>query len=111
MNPPSFTLTDSSGCESKKTIKFQCGLLRETETFMGEDLNVLCRDSLLDYACEMLNNKVTTGFSCRYFWPAVLAWLLVVFCLEASRKWLCCCICLAFLTVQLAFLSSGEHLV
>ncbi len=59
MDPPSLTLTDTAGCEAKKTVKFQCGLLRETETFMGEELELLCRDTLLDYACDMLNSKVT----------------------------------------------------
>lgn len=59
MNPPSVTLTaEDSSDIAKKTVKFQCGLLRETETFVGEDLEVLCRDTLLDYVCDMLNNKV-----------------------------------------------------
>lgn len=43
---------------ARKTIKFQCGLLRETETFAGEDLDILCKDTLLEYVCDMLNNKV-----------------------------------------------------
>lgn len=59
MNPPTVTLTaEDSSDIAKKTVKFQCGLLRETETFVGEDLEVLCRDTLLDYVCDMLNNKV-----------------------------------------------------
>ena len=60
MEPPSITLTaeNTSSDTPKKTIKFQCGLLRETETFVGEDLDVLCRDTLLEYVCDMLNNKV-----------------------------------------------------
>ncbi len=59
MDPPNITLTAEDGSEAaKKTIKFQCGLLRETESFVGEDLEVLCRDNLLDYVCDMLNNKV-----------------------------------------------------
>ena len=59
--PPHITLTseDGLGCEAlKKTIKFQCGLLRETETFVGEDLEVLSKDTLQDYICDMLNTKV-----------------------------------------------------
>lgn len=63
MEPPSITLTaeDSNSLDTvKKTIKFQCGLLRETENFVGEDLEVLSRDSLLDYVCDMLNNKVNS---------------------------------------------------
>ena len=62
MEPPSITLTaedSSSSSETiKKTVKFQCGLLRETETFVGEDLEVLCKDTLQDFVCDMLNNKV-----------------------------------------------------
>lgn len=59
MDPPNVTLTaEDSSDIAKKTVKFQCGLLRETETFVGEDLEVLCRDTLLDYVCDMLNNKV-----------------------------------------------------
>lgn len=59
METPNITLTDEDGSEAaKKTIKFQCGLLRETESFVGEDLEVLCKDSLLDYVCDMLTNKV-----------------------------------------------------
>lgn len=64
MEPPSITLTSEEGNGIttevvKKTIKFQCGLLRETETFTGEDLEVLCKDTLLDYVCDMLTNKVS----------------------------------------------------
>lgn len=63
MEPPKITISadNSSNASSdvpKTTIRFQCGLLRETETFVGEDLEVLCRDNLLDYACDMLNTKV-----------------------------------------------------
>lgn len=61
METPSITLTGEDGSSSeiaKKTVKFQCGLLRETESFSGEDLEVLCRDTLLDYVCDMLTNKV-----------------------------------------------------
>ena len=59
-NTPAITLTaDEGGTEAvKKTIKFQSGLLRETETFTGEDLEILSKDTLLDYVCDMLNNKV-----------------------------------------------------
>ena len=42
----------------KKTVNFQCGLLRETETFIGEDVDLLCRDSLLDYMSDILTIKV-----------------------------------------------------
>ena len=63
MEPPKITVSaaNSSNASSdvpKKTIRFQCGLLRETETFVGEDLEELCRDNLLDYVCDMLNTKV-----------------------------------------------------
>lgn len=43
---------------AKKTIKFQCGLLRETETFVGDDTEYLYRDHVLDYVCDMLSVKV-----------------------------------------------------
>ena len=58
-DPPNITLTGEDGAEvAKRTIKFQCGLLRETETFLGEDVDILCRETLLDYICEMLSLKV-----------------------------------------------------
>lgn len=50
--------TDEAEETPKKTIKFQCGLLRETETFVGDDVENLCRDHLLDYVCDMLSVKV-----------------------------------------------------
>ena len=57
--PPSITLTGEDGAEvPKRTVKFQCGLLRETETFVGEDVDILCRETLLDYICDMLAMKV-----------------------------------------------------
>lgn len=59
-DPPSITLTGEDGAEvAKRTIKFQCGLLRETETFMGDDVDILCRETLLDYICDMLSVKVS----------------------------------------------------
>lgn len=64
MEPPSITLTGEDGYSSEvvqRTVKFQCGLLRETESFTGEDIEVLCRDTLLDYVCDMLTNKVSSG--------------------------------------------------
>lgn len=83
MEPPRITLSAESSSNAssdtpKKTIKFQCGLLRETETFVGEDLEVLCRDTLLDYVCDMLNNKVNTTYL-KY----LCSWLL----------WLLFCVC------------------
>ena len=61
-DPPNITLTGEDGTEvPKRTIKFQCGLLRETETFMGEDVDILCRETLLDYICEMLSMKVSVS--------------------------------------------------
>lgn len=57
--PPNITLTAEDGADvPKRTIKFQCGLLRETETFIGEDVDILCRETLLDYICDMLALKV-----------------------------------------------------
>lgn len=68
MEPPSITFSseDGNNCEPvTKTVKFQCGLLRETETFSGEDLDVLCKDTLLDFICDMLTNKVSLGSSSK----------------------------------------------
>ena len=57
---PNITLTGEDGAEvPKRTVKFQCGLLRETETFVGEDVDILCRETLLDYICDMLALKVS----------------------------------------------------
>lgn len=46
----------------KTTVKFQCGLLRETETFVGDDVEYLYRDHILDFVCDMLSVKV------RWLW-------------------------------------------
>ena len=40
------------------TVKFQCGLLRETETFVGEDVDVICTEALVEYVADMLISKV-----------------------------------------------------
>jgi hypothetical protein len=64
MDPPSISVTGEDGSNSdllKKTVKFQCGLLRETESFSGDDLDILCGDTLLYYVCDMLNNKVSSS--------------------------------------------------
>ena len=42
-----------------KTVRFQCGLLRETETFAEEDLQDVSLAALLEYVDEMLNIKVS----------------------------------------------------
>ena len=58
---PEITLTLENGGRSevpRRTVKFQCGLLRETETFIGEDVELLSKDSLLEYICDMLTVKV-----------------------------------------------------
>lgn len=52
----SVTSIDESELE-KCTVKFQCGLLRETETFIGEDVHLLCLETLQDYVCDMLHFK------------------------------------------------------
>lgn len=66
MDAPNITLTMEESVEvrsnRKKTVNFQCGLLRETETFVGEDVEMLCRDSLLDYISDILTIKV--GLTC-----------------------------------------------
>ena len=62
-DPPAITVTMENGGQvaaevPKVTLKFQCGLLRETETFTGEDVGILCRDTLLEFVCDMLTFKV-----------------------------------------------------
>lgn len=64
-DPPAITVTMENGGQvaaelevPKVTLKFQCGLLRETETFTGEDVRILCRDTLLEFVCDMLTFKV-----------------------------------------------------
>ena len=44
----------------KCTLKFQCGLLRETETFLGDDVRYLCTEAVLEYVSDMLYFKVYT---------------------------------------------------
>lgn len=63
VDTPAITVTMENGGQvaaevPKVTLKFQCGLLRETETFTGEDVRILCRDTLLDFVCDMLTFKV-----------------------------------------------------
>ena len=48
----------SSSAGNPKTVRFQCGLLRETETFAEEDLQDVSLAALLEYVDEMLNVKV-----------------------------------------------------
>lgn len=57
---PAITLTYENGISEpqKKTINFQCGLLRETETFVGEDVEYCNGESLLEFVCDMLYTKV-----------------------------------------------------
>ena len=55
---PTITRATEAEETAKKTVKFQCGLLRETETFVGDDVEYLYRDHLLDYVCDMLSVKV-----------------------------------------------------
>ncbi|XP_011410345.2 PREDICTED: serine/threonine-protein kinase D3-like, partial [Amphimedon queenslandica] len=55
---PSLSLTGENGLEEPKlTIQFQCGLLREEETFMGYDLQIMGLDTLQEYVCDMLTFK------------------------------------------------------
>lgn len=56
---PLLSLTAENGLEEPKlTIQFQCGLLREEETFMGYDLQIMGLDTLQEYVCDMLTFKV-----------------------------------------------------
>ena len=55
---PLLAVSNQHGELLKCTLKFQCGLLRETETFLGDDVRYLCAESLLEYASDMLYFKV-----------------------------------------------------
>lgn len=57
--PSSSSVTSSSLVEldegiPKRTVRFQCGLFREVETFIGNDVKILCRETLLEYVCDLL---------------------------------------------------------
>ena len=57
---PKISVTSESTDEPLKcTVKFQCGLLRETETFLGDDVRYLCTESVLEYVSDMLYFKVS----------------------------------------------------
>ena len=49
---------------AQKTVRFQCGLLRETETFSEEDLEDVSLVALLEYVEEMINGKVGPSSCC-----------------------------------------------
>ena len=55
---------DEAADVPRTTVKFQCGLLRETETFVGDYVDLLCRESLQEYVCDMLNVKVLSEYVC-----------------------------------------------
>lgn len=57
---PSLRVTGEDGREQQPqcTVRFQCGLLREMETFQGELLQYLSAETLLYYVCDMLQYKV-----------------------------------------------------
>lgn len=64
---PNVTVTADEGAVSapspvgtSKTVRFQCGLLRETEKFAEEDLEDVSLDAILEFVVEMLNVKVAT---------------------------------------------------
>lgn len=57
MESPNITVTAEEDTPSR-TVRFQCGLLRETETFLEEDLEDVSRDAILDFVVDMLNVKV-----------------------------------------------------
>lgn len=48
---------------ASKTVRFQCGLLRETETFSEEDLEDVSLYAILEFVVEMLNSKVLCIYS------------------------------------------------
>lgn len=53
------TVSAPSPVGTSKTVRFQCGLLRETETFAEEDLEDVSLDAILEFVVEMLNVKVS----------------------------------------------------
>lgn len=60
ISAPDITIMEEGERElPRRTVNFQCGLLRETETFVGDDVEALSRDSLQEYVCDMLNVKVS----------------------------------------------------
>lgn len=63
-NTPSLTVNNAEDgavpSGNPKTVRFQCGLLRETETFAEEDMQDVSLAALLEYVDEMLNLKVQT---------------------------------------------------
>lgn len=44
---------------TKRKVRFQCGLFREEETFIGEDVKILCKETLLEYVCDLLTIRVS----------------------------------------------------
>lgn len=65
---PALSVSSEDGQELPKcTVKFQCGLLREVETFIGYDVDILCTDTVLEYVCDMLNFKVRLLFNNIYY--------------------------------------------
>lgn len=58
-------VTDGRGEESltKRKVRFQCGLFREEETFIGEDVKILCKETLLEYVCDLLTIRVSRSGS------------------------------------------------
>ena len=60
--PAILTTTSENGGEEllpKRKVKFQCGLFREEETFIGEDVEILCAESLLEYVADLLESRVS----------------------------------------------------
>lgn len=52
------TVSGPSPAGASKTVRFQCGLLRETETFPEEDLEDVSLYAIMEFVVEMLNAKV-----------------------------------------------------
>lgn len=69
MDAPSVTVTTDENAASPvscvtRSVRFQCGLLRETETFSEDDLDDVSLGAVLEYVEEMLNIKVCTYSAC-----------------------------------------------
>lgn len=52
-------LADGEENIPRRKVRFQCGLFREEETFIGQDVKILCKETLLEYVCDLLTIRVS----------------------------------------------------
>ena len=111
---PTITVTADEGAvgapspvATSKTVRFQCGLLRETETFSEDDLEDVSLDAILEYVVEMLNVKVRVSlhFTPRVHIPQEV---IVLYGVRGRKLHI---ICYAFIyTILYACAHCGNHL-